>query len=135
MPRELHKLLQDFESGDLAPDGFSHEDHVAVAWQMLRGDDFLEAARRYTAGLRALTEKAGVPEKFNMTVTLAFLSVIAERMAGRNEETFEAFLANNRDLVSGNPLNAWYTKERLASASARTGFLMPDQWNFPAAAS
>jgi hypothetical protein len=121
------ELTDAFESGSLSPEGFSHEDHVAVAREMLLRHDFMEASRRYAAALQHLTEKAGVPEKFNMTVTLAFMSVISERMARDEGATFSAFLEENPDLVSGDLLGRWYSRERLVSPAARSAFLMPDR--------
>lgn len=131
MPRNYAELTDAFEDGSLSPEGFSHEDHVAVAREMLLRHDFMEASRRYAEALQRLTQKAGVPEKFNMTVTLAFMSVISERMARDRGATFAAFLEDNRDLVSGNLLGRWYSRERLVSPAARSAFLMPDR-DFPA---
>lgn len=125
--RNYAELTDAFEGGSLSPEGFSHEDHVAVAREMLLRHDFMEASRRYASALQRLTLKAGVPEKFNVTVTLAFMSVISERMAKDKGATFPAFLAGNPDLVSGDLLGRWYSRERLVSSAARAAFLMPDR--------
>ena len=121
------ELLEAFEANTLDPAGFKHRDHVAAAFEMLRRYDFLEASARYASGLRAITEKAGVPEKFNATITLAFMSLIAERMDAAGYDDFNAFEAANADLASMSVLEQWYSKDRMTSDAARKMFLLPDK--------
>ena len=124
--RPLSPVTRDFVAGILDPTGFRHADHVRVAYELLRSRDFASASAVYLDGIRSVTERAGVPEKANITITLAFLSVIAERMAGGDAGTYEAFVAANPDLMSMAVLENWYSPERLHSAQARTAFLMPE---------
>ena len=126
MTTDTKALARAFEDRSLDPAAFRHRDHVAVACQLLRQHDFLEASARYGAHLQAIASKAGVPQKFNTTVTLAFLSLIAERMATCQHEDFDDFAARNPDLLSKDLLLSWYPPERLSSDLARKVFLMPD---------
>lgn len=126
MTARTRDLARAFEAGALDPAAFAHRDHVAVACDMLRRYDFMEATARYAAGLRFLAAKAGAPEKFNATVTLAFLSLIAERMRTSEHADYDDFIARNRDLLSKDLLGAWYSPERLRSDLARGVFLLPD---------
>lgn len=126
MSSRAETLLRDFEARSLDPAAFRHREHVAVAYEMLRRYDFIEAAARYGAGLQALTAKAGLPHKFNTTVTLAFMSLIAERMATTAHRDVEHFIAANPDLLSKALLERWYPPERLGSDLAREVFLMPE---------
>ncbi len=119
-------LTRSFETGTLDPAGFKHTDHVAVAYEMLGAYEFLEACSKYAANIRALAEKAGAPMKFNATITLAFMSLIAERMAARDYETYEDFISENGDLRSKTVLERWYSPERLNCDTARAVFLLPD---------
>lgn len=118
--------MRSFEAGKLEPAAFKHTDHVAVAYEMLGAYEFLEACSKYAGNIRALAEKAGAPMKFNATITVAFMSLIAERMVSGNYETFEAFIFDNQDLQSKNLLERWYSPERLNCDTARAVFLMPD---------
>ena len=127
MHRSPRELTAAFEAGTLEPAEFSHTDHVTVAHELLLKYDFLTAAKCYLDCLKALTEKAGVPQKVNTTITLAFLSVIAERMRAKDYQDITTFLNDNEDLLSGDLLARWYTADRLKSNDARTSFLMPDQ--------
>ena len=119
-------LLTRFEGGDIDPATFTHADHLRAAYHMLRAHEFFEAAHRYAAALRALTLRAGAPEKFSATVTLGFLSLIAERMEAHDPGDADAFVDANPDLTAG-ALAARYSPERLGSALARRAVLLPDR--------
>lgn len=114
-------LLAAFEAGTLDPAAFDHRAHVEVAAALLKETDFLDAARRCHWGLGRLAARAGVPGKANLTITLAFLSLIQERRGAHvapetHDEVFDRAL-----------LARWYSRDRLADPAARTGFLMPDR--------
>ena len=121
------KLYADFEAKILPTASFGHRDHLATAFEALRQYDFVEASATYAGCIRAMAEKAGAPEKFNATMTLAFLSLIAERMAGKAYTDFAEFETANPDLASMAVLGQWYSKERMTSPTARKQFLMPDR--------
>ena len=57
---------------------------------------------------------------------IAFLSLIAERLAGESFADFESFAAANPDLMQKSALVRWYAPERLNSDLARRAFLLPD---------
>ncbi len=122
---KVSNVTQAFEAHDIDNASFGHGEHVRVAYDLLRKYDFIDAAATYAKGIRALAAKAGAPKKFNLTITYAFLSLIAERMDGTRPANFEAFVAANPDLMSKSVLNSWYTIDRLNSALARDVFLLP----------
>ncbi|MGH8134496.1 MAG: hypothetical protein ACRETP_14955 [Steroidobacteraceae bacterium] len=111
--------------GELDPATFPHREHVRMAFEMLRRHDFAETALHYSRALRAMTAKAGKPQAFNQTVTIAFLSLIAERMQVGPAD-FAAFAHDNPRLFDKSTLARWYRPERLASEAARRTFLLPD---------
>ena len=126
MSRNYEAFFTSFEACDIDASAFTHMDHVGVAYEMLRRYDFLDASVKYADCINTIATKSGAARKFNTTITLAFLSVIVERMQAKPSEGFEAFIRQNQDLLSGNILAKWYTPERLQSDLARTVFLMPD---------
>jgi len=69
-----------FVRGEIPAAAFPHREHVRMAFEMLKRHDFPETALDYSRALRAMAEQAGRPEAFHHTVTIAFLSLIAERM-------------------------------------------------------
>lgn len=115
-----------FEAHAIDNTTFGHAEHVQVAYDLLRKYDFIDAAAIYAKGIRTLAAKAGTPDKFNLTITYAFMSLIAERLASSKTSAFEAFIAENPDLMAKTALSQWYPQERLNSALARRIFLLPD---------
>jgi hypothetical protein len=125
MDAETEDLAR-FLDGAVAARDFPHREHVRMAYAVLRRYEFTEAALRYAKALRAITGRAGRPEAFNLTVTIAFLALIAERMAAGTAADFGAFAGENADLFAKDVLARWYRAEQLASPLARRVFLMPD---------
>ena len=118
-------VTDDFRADKVDGATFSHQDHVRVAYDLLRSHDFIAAASLYAKGIKSLTTRAGVPEKLNLTITYAFLSVSAERMAAGGGDSFEGFAEDNPDLMSKDVLLGWYEADRLHSDTARQIFLLP----------
>lgn len=118
-------ITRAFAAHDVDIRMFHHAAHVRVAFDLLEKCDFIEAAATYATGIRAIATKAGAPMKFNLTITYAFMSLIAERMAARPAGSFEEFAAQNADLMSRDVLERWYSPERLHSDIARRVLLLP----------
>lgn len=125
MSAHRETLLAAFESGEIDPTGFDHRAHVQVAWEMLRSTDYVSACARYARGIEALAERAGAPDKFNVTITFAFLSLIAERVFDDRDDDFERFYARHAQALAPSALSSRYSREALASPFARTHFLLP----------
>jgi len=122
---DYEEMLARFERCEIDPAGFRHVDHVGVAFEALSRHSFFKALQIYADGLMGLVEKAGVPEKFNATVTFAYMSAIAERMASAPAESAADFIAANPALLSGEVLSR-YSPERIKSDLARQVALLPD---------
>jgi hypothetical protein len=120
--RDLERFLR----GDIAAADLPHREHVRMAFQILRRHDYLESAQRYSDALRLIAGRAGHPQAFNLTITIAFLALIAERMAGHEAEDFAGFAARNPELLEKGLLGRWYGPGRLGSPLARATFLLPD---------
>ena len=118
--------LERFLRSDIDPATFPHREHVRVAFEMLKRHDFPETVLHYSRTLRAMAARVGRPEAFHQTVTIAFLSLIAERMESAGATDFAAFAQANPDLLEKSLLRRWYGAERLNSALARRTFLLPD---------
>ena len=80
MAKSYVDLVASFERGDIDASTFGHVDHLGVAYEMLLRHEFLQASTKYAACINAIATRAGAAGKFNTTITLAFLSLIAERM-------------------------------------------------------
>ena len=122
-------LLQKFESGEIEVSRFGHREHLQTAWEMLQAYPFIEAVARYARQLQGLATAAGAPEKFNLTVTMCFMSLIAEAMEATPDLDFDRFCEAHPELLH-NPLTYWYSDQRLGNDLARRIFLMPDAQAF-----
>ena len=115
--------LRAFLHGEIAGADFRHADHVRMGFEILRRHDFLDAAKAFSTALKDMATRAGNPGAYHETITLAFLALIAERMA--SFETFDAFRAANADLLDKSILTRWYKPEQLGSMLARRTFVLP----------
>ena len=119
--------LQRFVRGEIRAADFPHREHVRMAFEMLRQHDFAESVLHYSRTLRAMASRAGKPQAFNQTITVAFLAVIAQRMAAAPPGAdFAHFAADNPDLFDRALLARWYRPEQLASPLASRAFVLPD---------
>src|SRR5215467_802218 len=106
--------LERFVRGEIAAASFPHREHVRMAFEMLRRHDFAESVLHYSRALRAMLARIGKPEAFHQTLTIAFLSLVAERMARCGEDTdFAALVSQHPELLDKNLLARWYAPERL----------------------
>jgi hypothetical protein len=119
-------VLARFIRGELDPSLFPHQQHVRMGFEMLRRHNFAETAFHYSQALRSMASRAGKPQAFHQTITIAFLSLIAERMELGRYSDFETFAQANADLLHKSALQRWYRSERLATQAARRTFLLPD---------
>jgi hypothetical protein len=118
--------LERFVCGEIAAAGFAHREHVRMAFEMLQRHDFADTVLQFSRALRTMAQRAGKPQAFHQTVTIAFLSLIAERLEARQWSDFAQFARDNPDLLDKRLLARWYRPERLASESARRTFLLPE---------
>jgi hypothetical protein len=113
------------ERGMLDPRAFRHSDHVRLGYEMLGRYPFGEAVTRFSRGLRLVAGKAGRPEIYHETMTVAFLALIGERRAQGGHDSWDDFRDNNVDLLEKRCLERWYGAEQLSSALARGTFCLP----------
>lgn len=123
MSTYAEKLAQ-LDAGTLDPEAFSHRDHVGVAIAALQQGDFYDALARMSRGLQRLTLAAGVPEKFNATVTFAFLSVIAE-IEPQPGQDIDTLIDRYPDIMRPSVLKTLYSDSRMQSDIARRVPVLP----------
>jgi hypothetical protein len=121
----VEQELKALETGGLDPARFPHPEHVRLAYEMLARYPFGEAVTRFSRGLRLLAAKAGRPEVYHETITVAFLALVNERRARDSAQDWSEFKKANADLFDKRCLQKWYTAEQLASDLARRTFCLP----------
>jgi hypothetical protein len=117
--------LRAFESGVFDPTKFPHAEHVRLGYEMLGRHSFGEAVDRFSRGLKLLAAKAGRPQVYHETITVAFLALINERRARDTAQGWTEFKSANTDLFDKRCLQTWYSAEQLASDLARRTFCLP----------
>lgn len=118
--------LERFVRGEVDAGNFPHREHVRMAFEMLRRHDFAEVAWLYSRAIRLMTAKIGKPQAFHQTTTIAFLSLVAERMERSRADDFAAFVRAHPELLDKTTLARWYRPEQLASDIARRIFVLPE---------
>jgi hypothetical protein len=121
----IEQELADFEAGAPDPARFPHSEHLRLGYEMLARYPFGEAVLRFSRGLQLLAAKAGRPEVYHETITVAFLALINERRARRGGQDWAAFMRTNADLFDKRCLSKWYSAEQLSSDLARRTFCLP----------
>lgn len=119
--------LERFVRGEIDAATFPHREHVRMAFEMLRRHDFAESVWLFSKALRAMTAKSGKPQAFHQTVTIAFLSLIAERMHLGGQVDFVDFELAHPELFDKRSLARWYSPQQLGSAIARQTFVLPER--------
>ena len=119
-------LLSAFLNDQIDSRDFRHADHVRVGFELLDRHTFPDALAAYSVALRGIAARAGNPGAYHETITVAFLSLIAEhRLAGHHTE-FDDFVRDNPELMDKSLIGHWYPPERLMSDIARRTFVMPE---------
>lgn len=117
--------LERFVRGEIAAADFPHREHVRMAFEMLRRHDFAASVWQFSRTLQSMAARAGKPQAFNQTVTIAFLAVIAERMEQSQPADFGAFARDNPEVFDKELLARWYPREQLATEITRRVFVLP----------
>ena len=122
------QLVTAFESAELSAAEFTHTAHVRVAWWYLRHHPFPEARRRFTAALQQFAAANGAHDKYHETITVAYLLIIAERLATDRDGAWGSFAERNPDLLERRPsiLERYYSADVLRSEPAKREFVVPD---------
>ena len=119
------EFLSDFLADRLDPAGFRHAEHVRAAFLLLRTLPLSDAIPRYAAALRAIAARAGAPEKYHETITVAFLAAISDRMSRSDARDWARFRDGNPDLMNKAWIGGLYTSEELADPAARRWYREP----------
>lgn len=125
------ELVARFEALAIAPAQVRHREHVRLAYAMLRGADFGEAAVRFRRALRRFAGAVGAADKYHETLTWAYLALVAQRMAEDPTVTSShELIARHPDLVDhhrGVVARYYDVAAITASPLARAVFVLPER--------
>ena len=123
------KLVEQFERGEVGPEGLHHADHVRVAYAYLCEMPLLEAIEKFSCALRRFAIAHGKPDLYHQTITWAYLLLIQERRLRFGDQgKWEEFAVKNSDLLrwKNGVLQLYYKPSTLKSDLAHKAFLLPD---------
>jgi hypothetical protein len=132
--RTSAELIAALEACALTPAEFDHRAHVQAGFAYLQQHGYAGALTAMASALRAFARSIGKDGLYHETVTVAFLTLIHERMAedlialGLSDPqllAWEPFARRHPDLFTGNLLARYYSGEQLKSELAKRCFLLP----------
>ena len=126
MPDDDQEFLARLEAGTLPPTEFGHRGHLRAGFLYLRRHDFPGACVAMKRSIQAFAAALGKGTLYHETVTIAYLALIAERLAEEPRELgFDAFLARYPELLSIEYLRRYYPAGELDAAETRVTFVLP----------
>src|SRR5579859_2446109 len=120
---------------------FGHRQHVELTWLAVRRHGAPQAAELVGEGIRRTATAAGAPGRFHVTMTRAWVELVAHHLAadlatnaaavGGAPGDFDALAARHPDLLDKTLLSRFYRPQTLAADAARTAWVEPDLEPFP----
>jgi hypothetical protein len=112
-------------------DRFGHRQHVHLTWLAVRRCGTPAAIRLVSDGLQGLTRYAGAPQKYNATVSRAWVELVGHHAGQSDTADFDTFTGQHPALLNKKLLGRFYSSRTLASPAARTSWVEPDLAPFP----
>jgi hypothetical protein len=115
------EFLRAFDAGALPASAFGHREHLRLAWILIERDGPDLAAPEIERRLCHLAAAHGMPERYNSTLTLFWVRLVAH--VARESEPW---------LLDTGLARRHYSNELLSSPRARTHWVEPDLIALPA---
>ncbi|MEU6079205.1 hypothetical protein [Streptomyces sp. NPDC047108] len=110
---------------------FGHREHIRLTWLAVHRVGMPAAIGLISEGIRHTARYAGAPQKYNATVSRAWVELVAHHAAEEGSRTFPDLVGRNPGLLDKRLLGRFYRSTTLARPEARTGWLEPDLAPFP----
>ncbi|HET7922704.1 MAG TPA: hypothetical protein VFM15_08130 [Gammaproteobacteria bacterium] len=123
-----------FETLTLDPALFNHRGHLRLAWCLLSWLPLPDAAQRCADDIRRFAIHHGQSQKFNVTMTRAFMHIVGNRMRRMQVgDDFNRFCERNPDLLrdARGIIGRYYSAKVLDDPAARLTFIEPDLQPLP----
>ena len=120
------ELIAGFEAASLP--AFPHADHVRLTILYLTRYGRDETQKKLFEGLRRFAAAKGVPEKFHITMTIAWLDLVDDARRRHPEARDPSALVTAcPELLNRDALLRFYSADRLFSDEARQRWVPPDR--------
>ncbi|MFE3291888.1 hypothetical protein [Rhodococcus sp. NPDC059234] len=127
-PPDFRALLAEVTA---TADRFGHREHIHLTWLAVRRLGVPEAVGLVSDGIQRAARNAGVPQKYNATVSRAWVELVGHHLTDHVDDDFTAFVDQHPDLLDKRLLSRFYSAAALASAPAKAGWVEPDLNPFP----
>ncbi len=125
--REFRDLMAEVAAG---AGRFGHREHVHLTWLAVRRFGVAAAIDVVGRGLAHTARYAGAPQKYNVTLSRAWVELVGHHAeAEPGTADFATFAAHNPALLDKRLIARFYHPATLARA--RTGWAPPDRAPFP----
>lgn len=127
--KEIESIVRDFEACETDKTKFKHRDHLTVAvWYLQTGEPKAALERMRSALWRFLDHHGVDREKYNETITIFWIEMVAEKLSELGAEVSLLERCNRviESLPSADLALEYYSKELLWSDEARGAFVSPD---------
>jgi hypothetical protein len=121
-PRGIDGLMAEVMA---TADRFGHRQHVHLTWLAVRRVGPTAAIALVSDGIQRTARYAGVPQKYNATVSEAWVRLVAHH-ADPTTDDFAVFAERYPALFDKRLLARHYRSSTLASEKARAGWVEPD---------
>ena len=112
-------------------DRFAHRQHVHLTYLAVRRYGTATAIDLVSSGLQGVARYAGAPQKYNATVSRAWVELVGHHAEHSDAADFDTFAEHNPALLDKKLLTRFYRPATLAGAEARTRWVAPDLAPFP----
>ncbi|MEU7060210.1 hypothetical protein [Streptomyces sp. NPDC046197] len=110
---------------------FGHRQHVHLTWLAVRRYGTDAAVDLVSDGIQRTARYAGAPQKYNATVSRAWVELVGHHAGEPDTADFDAFVDQHRALLDKKLLTRFYRSSTLAGTPARTSWVEPDLAPFP----
>ena len=110
---------------------FGHRQHVHLTWLAVRRYGTDAAITLVSDGIRSAARYAGAPQKYNATVSRAWVELVGHHADHSAAADFDTFAERNTALLDKKLLTRFYRSTTLASDAARGAWVEPDLAPFP----
>ncbi|MEU1596446.1 hypothetical protein ABZ468_27200 [Streptomyces sp. NPDC005708] len=114
-----------------AAEQFGHRQHVHLTWLAVRRYGTHAAVDLVSDGIQRTARYAGAPQKYNATVSRAWVELVGHHAGQSDTADFDAFVDQHPALFDKKLLTRFYRPSTLAETPARTGWVEPDLAPFP----
>jgi hypothetical protein len=112
---------------------FGHREHLRLTWLVLDRESSLDvASERVSTTIRLLAQAHDRPQRYNRTVSEAWVRIVAHCRAAQPAEPFDGMVARYPWLFDKRLLLRHYSSRVLASPEARREWIAPDLRPIPA---